>query len=164
MHPSMSSESLTTFRPAFERGKDERVGVGLFPGAFLPGKKSTGRTAAEADALEHLYVQAAAQPALQQSVHVAKAERREVQQQQLLEEAAQQRQQQLDAAQSQLSDAAAGELVVRHNLVVLRRRVKVKDEVLAHEASVQGSRGLRERERGRAWARVAPVDGPYAII
>lgn len=95
-----------------------------------------GATAAEAqaDALEHLYVQAAAQPALQQSVHVAKAERREVQQQQLLEEAAQQRQQQLDAAQSQLSDAAAGELVVRHNLVVLRRRVKVKDEVLAHEA------------------------------
>ncbi|CAK9077139.1 Isocitrate lyase (ICL) (Isocitrase) (Isocitratsysase) [Durusdinium trenchii] len=124
-------------RPPLEltaEGKDERVGVGLFPGAFLPGKKSTGRTAAEADALEHLYVQAAAQPALQQSVHVAKAERREVQQQQLLEEAAQQRQQQLDAAQSQLSDAAAGELVVRHNLVVLRRRVKVKDEVLAHEA------------------------------
>ena len=88
----------------------------------------------KADAWEHLYLQAARQPDLLRGAVCAQQQQREANQQQQLAEAAQQRQQQLVAGLSILSDAAASELAVRHNLVVQRWRVQAKDEVVAHEA------------------------------
>ncbi|CAJ1375469.1 unnamed protein product [Effrenium voratum] len=94
---------------------------------------------AQAKAWESLYLQAAGHPALHKGATEAHSLQRALQQHGELQEAAVQRQKQLDSAMSILSPGACTELAVRHNLLVQRLRVKVREETVRHDAGYRSA-------------------------